>query len=274
MKNTFLKKHLPLTKDARGIITHSHFSLREPTELEMKALGDDVPLGTVVGYASTSGIDSYDHIVVNGAFTESIAKRGLTGPKGVKLLLGHDMNKLAGVIHKLEQRPEGLWIHAQLNLNVSYVKDAYEAAKMNGGLSFSVGFFLQDYSFKENDKKEEYVEITKGDLIEVSIVVLPANDNCVMTMIKSREAEDLADDPKPTETIAEFEKALIAMGLAKSRNDAKKITIAVKDCAAFAKGAAPVADQTTKPMAAETKKQLGNLSDTLSQLKKMIALEA
>ncbi len=35
-------------------------------------------------------VDSYGHSVRSGAFDRSIAKRGLTGPSGVKLLAGHE----------------------------------------------------------------------------------------------------------------------------------------------------------------------------------------
>src|SRR5262245_3262955 len=104
------------------------------------------PDGYVAGTASTSSIDTMNHKVLAGAFDDSIKRKGLTGPKGVKLLAFHRWNQPAGAIKQLATTPDGkLRIGAQLNLNVSYVKDLYETIKDNGGLSFSVGFRLQDY---------------------------------------------------------------------------------------------------------------------------------
>ena len=60
--------------------------------------------------------------------------------------------------------------------------------------------------------------ITKGDLLEVSIVLAPAQPDAVFDYIKG----------KPAETLAEFEKGLIANGWCNSRNQAQKIVEIVK----------------------------------------------
>lgn len=140
--------------------------------------------GFIAGWASTADLDSYDHIVENGAFADAIRKRGLTGPNGIKLLLGHNWNQLAGVISTLEYRVGGLWIEAQLNLDIGYVKDAYLAAKAIGGTNFSVGFVPQDYSWKETKGGKEYLNITRGDLFEVSVVPFPGNEAATMEVIR------------------------------------------------------------------------------------------
>ena len=191
------------------------------SDLELKALGDTKPDGYVAGWASTDGLDLYDHIVVGGAFQESMQERGLRGPRGIKLLLDHEWSKLAGEIVVLEYRGNRLWMEAQLNLAVSYVRDRYEMAKMLGGLSFSVGFMLQDYAIKSRDKME-YLEIQKGDLYEISIVPFPGNEEAEMTFIKSGEVA------APVATVAEFAKRLVSSGLVKSRNDAQRVIDMVK----------------------------------------------
>ena len=50
---------------------------------------DDKPDGFIAGYASTNHKDHADDVVVNGAFQESIDRKGLSGPDGIKLLLQH-----------------------------------------------------------------------------------------------------------------------------------------------------------------------------------------
>jgi HK97 family phage prohead protease len=178
----------------------------------------DAPEGYIVGTASTPSIDLHGHKVIAGAFDESIRTRGLHGPKRVKLLAFHDMDKVAGTIKRLETVQDRLRIETQLNLNVSYVKDVYEVSKMDGGLSFSVGFRMvkDGYRFldEEEEKKEGYwLEITKGDLLEVSVVAFPAQPDATMDFVKDIKIDD----------IAAFEKKLRDEGIAKSRNEAHSI---------------------------------------------------
>jgi HK97 family phage prohead protease len=207
------------------------------TEAELKALGDDIPEGYIAGWASTSDLDSYRDVVIPGAFDASIAARGLSGPKGIKLLLNHDWSKVAGAIKVLETRNGRLWIEAQLNLAISYSKDAHEAIKSAGGLSFSVGFFLQEYNIRQDAHGRDYFELVKGDLFEVSVVPFPANEEATMEFYKSAEivlhemGVDTVGEEEIPATLAEFEKMLVSTGLAKSRNDARLITLEVKQCA-------------------------------------------
>lgn len=225
----YLEKHAPAEKRSlpRSTFAMLKFMPANEDELKALALAGDVPEGYVAGWASTPDLDSYHHVVATGAFDSSITKRGLSGPKSIKLLVGHDWDKVAGVVKVLETRAGKLWIEAQLNMNISYARDAYEACKMSGGLNFSVGFMLQDYSFKEDDDKEEYLYIERGDLFEVSVVPFPGNEECTMDYVKS--AQNAADpNPPAVSTLAEFERSLLALGLVNSRNDARRITQAVK----------------------------------------------
>lgn len=205
----------------RGERQEALMKFRAATDAEIKELGDDLPEGFVAGFASTSDFDHYGHVVKDGAFAESIAEKGLTGPRGIKLLAQHQADKPAGKITKLEYRSGGLWIEAQLNLAISYVKDLYEAAKMQGGLSFSVGFFLDEAEEVFKNNKFDHLLIKKGELIEVSVVTFPGNDAAEMTFIKSAEGMEF-------KKLSDFERALVASGIAKSRNDAERLTRMVK----------------------------------------------
>lgn len=216
----FLTKEAPAIPE-RGDRQEMAVKFRPATEAEIKAIGEDLPDGYVAGWASTSDLDHYRHIVENGAFEESIAEKGLNGPRGIKLLAQHKADKIAGKIVKLEYRPQGLWIEAQLNLNISYVRDLYEAAKMQGGLSFSVGFFLEDYEVVYKDDEYDHLRIYKGELIEVSVVTFPGNDAAEMTFIKSTDGVHF-------KKLSDFERALVASGVAKSRNEAERLTKLVK----------------------------------------------
>lgn len=184
------------------------------------AAADGATEGFIAGVASSPTIDAYGHKVAARAFDDSIRAKGLAGPKGVKLLAYHDWGKPAGLIQRLETVGEDLKIEAQLNMKITYVRDMYEAAKQNGGLNFSVGFMLEDFEWIEDNSPggNEYLLIKKGDLMEVSIVCFPACRDATMDYIKNG----------PINTLAEFERALVANGLCKSRNEANRLTRAVK----------------------------------------------
>ena len=112
----------------------------------------DVKDGFISGVASTPSTDAFGHSVCAGAFDRSIKAKGLGGPKGVKLLAGHDWAKLIGVITRLE---DALRIEAQLNLDIGYVRDLHSSIVHNGGLSFSVGFAPEDFGGAVGDEQPD-----------------------------------------------------------------------------------------------------------------------
>lgn len=154
-------------------------------------------VGSVAGWATTAMPDQVNDIIAHGAFAESITEKGITGPAGIQFLIGHDWDKPAGVITKLEYRPKGLWIEADLDLNISWAKDMYYAAKSRGGLSFSVGFRAQTYYWYENeDDGEEYFIIQKAMLREVSVVANPCNVDAIMEWVKSEDSAQIEPEEK------------------------------------------------------------------------------
>lgn len=174
--------------------------------------------GYIKGVASTPKTDLMGHKVLAGAFDKSIRKNGLNGPSGIKLLNHHNMRQVAGNITALKTISDELRIEAQMFLDVSYVKDLYLVAKQVGGLNFSVGFELEEFSFVDGDKSKdgEYLVIKQGNLVEVSVVTFPAQPEATMDFIKSHE------------TMAEFEKALVAKGFCQSRNEAHRLASYIK----------------------------------------------
>ena len=209
----FSMKHGPIKGFQKAGIKFSGLDF-----LKEKMAPADAPDGYIAGWASTPDLDHYDDIIRSGSFDESIKERGLIGPEGVKLLIQHNSSKPAGVIDVLENRDGKLWMEARLNLEISYVKDYYEAAKMNGGMNFSVGFYTEIVQY---DQENDIREIIKGDLIEVSLVTFPGNRNAHMTQIKSAPEEEF-------KTLSAFEKALVADQLVETRNAANTITRMIK----------------------------------------------
>ncbi|WP_290772726.1 HK97 family phage prohead protease [Hoeflea sp.] len=63
---------------------------------------------------------------------------------------------------------------------ISYAKDVAAAVGSIGGLSFSVGFYLQSADIDEDANGREYLIITEGELEEISAVVFPGNSDATM----------------------------------------------------------------------------------------------
>ena len=179
-----------------------------------------IPEGYIAGIASTASTDRHGHKVMAKAFDASIKQKGLAGPSGVQLLIGHDWNKVGGKIKKLETVNDNLLLEGQLYLDVGYVKDIHTVLKHNGGLNFSVGFTLEEFHFNDAMENEDdpWLIVTKGDLMEVSIVTFPSQKDAVMTFVKMASTEAELD------TVTDFEKALVADGVCESRSQAHRLT--------------------------------------------------
>src|SRR4029077_3753946 len=96
--------------------------LQHDMSFETRAVTEK-PDGFIAGVASSPTIDAYGHVVVPGAFSASIKKKGFGGPGGVLLLAHHDPEKPMGVIRKLETVGKNLEIEAELALKSSRVRD-------------------------------------------------------------------------------------------------------------------------------------------------------
>ena len=233
----------------------------DTSDVAKKLMGDTFPAGYIAGWASTPDLDHYGDIIRSGAFDESISERGLSGPEGVKLLIQHDAGKPAGTIEVLESRDGKLWMEARLNLDISYVKDYYEAAKMNGGMNFSVGFYIKD---GEYDEEHDIRQITDGDLIEVSLVTFPGNRHAHMLHVK-----DAPDEPLTFTTLSAFEKALVADQLVETRNAANAITRMIKrNGHLFAPATAADTQESPDESLKDIRKSIGGLRDALTPKEK------
>jgi HK97 family phage prohead protease len=160
--------------------------------LDLKGVTD---AGLFEGYASTFGDrDLGGDIVVAGAMTKSIKARGA---KGVRMFADHDSRKRIGVWTDLIEDEKGLFVKGRLLLEKQDGKDAYVDLKEGALDGMSIGFRTKADSYDGRRKARMLKEI---DLMEISLVSFPMNENARVTGVKS------ADD---MQTIREFEEALI-----------------------------------------------------------------
>lgn len=147
--------------------------------------------GKVCDYNS---VDSYGTRFQFGCFKKTLEERFIKNKK-IKLLFNHDFESLPlGTILKLEERKDGLFFEAKLDLNIERSRDIYSLLKSGALNTMSFGF--RPISSKMDNDVEVFTEVRLG---EISIVLFEANENA--TIEEVRKIEELK-----VETMKEEEK--------------------------------------------------------------------
>lgn len=144
---------------------------------EVKAVDE---AGNFEGYASVfNNIDLGDDIIIPGAFT----KVKTTRQGRLKLALFHDLTRLVGSAEYM-QDDHGLFLKGQINLKVSYARDAYELMKDGTLDSMSIGFNTITEAYEQRSGRNVRV-IKEAELWEASIVPFGMNPEAQVMNVKS-----------------------------------------------------------------------------------------
>lgn len=184
--------------DPRAVV---HFMKLHCKGFKVETKADGTESVKIVGWASTPHLDRHDDIVEPSAFASSIA----TFMKNPRLLLRHWDEKNIGNVTMCEIRDQGtdeergLWVEAEVLLNVD---DCMTLIKNKQLGTLSIGFRVKEAEYRllgdETGPTREIRVITDLDLLEISVVDIPANPNAVFNPVKSiaaffaavRKAED------------------------------------------------------------------------------------
>ncbi len=160
-------------------------------DFELKALNDD---GSFDGYGSVFGVkDSYDEIVEQGAFAESLAAHRSKGTMPA-LLWQHRSGEPIGVYTEMAEDGIGLKVSGQLALKTSRGAEAYELLKMKAISGLSIGFVTREDSY---DRVTRIRTLKRVDIWECSLVTFPANDSARVQGVKNIELiESIRDAEK------------------------------------------------------------------------------
>lgn len=178
------------TKDADAITTKD-----AGASLSEDAVTDG---GTVCGYASTwdREPDTYGEVVTKGAFAESLAHWSQLNEDGryIPLLFAHDRKDPKHNIGRVKLAREderGLYIEAEFdpeNEKAQYVRKLVKEGRL---YQFSIGYRTRDVAEATIDGM--YVrELRKLDLLEVSLVQVPANQHAEVTEVKDGDVQTKA----------------------------------------------------------------------------------
>ena len=147
---------------------------------DLASSSDSIDSIFIEGYASTCDLDRTGDVVSATAW-----KAGLTNYlKNPIILAFHDHDDPVGrmVEHKVDSK--GLWIKAR----ISAAAEIFNLVKDNVLTAFSIGFKVMD---AEYDSESEIFVIKEVELVEISIVSIPCNQNTIFSLAKAFDnAED------------------------------------------------------------------------------------
>lgn len=160
------------------------------------------------GYGSVFGnVDSYNEIVAQGAFADSIKDIKASG-RPLPVLWNHNSDEPIGKYLDLVEDERGLKVRGQLLTgSVSRAKEI--ASMIEAGIisGLSIGYYVKGYTI---DEETRIWTLTKLKLREISVVTFPANDEARIETVKAK----LAAGGQLTQR--EFEKILRDVGFSKT----------------------------------------------------------
>jgi len=194
--------------------------------------------GIVEGYASTFDRepDSYGDVIAKGAFARTLDEWRAKGEGGlaIPLLYGHntdDPMHNIGRVTEAHEDDKGLFVHAEFDADNEYAQYARKLVNEGRLYQFSFAYSIRDAMEVELDDGARAYELRDLDLYEVSLVQIPANQNAVVTGVKSEpqtielhpRIEGLTDEQRKefTKAIAEATHNGLEIGLKAGRRNSK-----------------------------------------------------
>lgn len=137
-------------------------------ELADLKFASDSKARTFSGYASVfGGVDSYGDTIVRGAYKDTLIKR----PRPM-MFYGHNPGRVIGKWTKAVEDEKGLYVEGELTPGHSDAEDVYASLKHGAISGLSIGY----YPVKAEDTATGRL-LKEIDLIEVSVVSMPADDS-------------------------------------------------------------------------------------------------
>lgn len=137
--------------------------------------------GEVEGYGSTFGnIDFGGDVMVPGAFRKSLEDRGRAG-KPIPMLWQHDTREPVGLWSEYREDDKGLYLSGRILVDTTKGRDAIVFAKNKVVTGLSIGFVTKD---ADEDMTTGIRRLKEVDLMEVSLVTFPMNDQAGLTGAK------------------------------------------------------------------------------------------
>ena len=215
---------------------------------EIKAGKDDDGSMTFSGYgAYFNNIDSYGDIIVPGAFKNAVNYAKRTGDYPALMVQhGADGYTPVGIFTKMAEDENGLYVEGKL-ADTERGREYYTLMKMEPRPAIkgmSIGYFTRKAEYPSEENRKSFPKgctrkILDVELVEISLVTVPANKKATITGVKSEFI------------VRDAEKALKEAGY--SASEAKTIISIIKSTIADDENP-PATIETREEMAVETPK--------------------
>lgn len=150
-------------------------------DLEVKGVSDNKTL-KIAGYANTSDKDRSGDIVLAEAWAKGVDNFR----RNPILLYQHDHAKPIGKVNNITVDKKGIFVEASVS-DAAETQHGVKTLIKDGVLkSFSVGFRVKDADY---DKRSDSFIIKDVELLEISVVSVPANQNSLFSIRKSFESD-------------------------------------------------------------------------------------
>lgn len=163
------------------------------------------------GYANTfDNLDRAGDITMRGAFLKSLQKHLVKGTKPV-MLAHHDHSRPIGVWEVMVEDEKGLYVEGRLTKGVRDADEAYALLKDGALDAMSIGYRVIR---EEYDRKSGANLLHEVELHEISLVSIPANQESLITAVKSgHDIRSLEKNLRDAGLSRREAKALLSKGL-------------------------------------------------------------
>lgn len=154
----------------------------------VKAAGEDgADEGVFEAIVSVFGnVDTYGDKVMRGAFAETLAEWKASGDPIPVLWshMSHDPDYHIGEVLEAEEREEGLWVKARIDLDEPKSRKVYKLLKGRRVTQFSFAYDVLDGAMAKSDGESVY-ELRKLKLYEVGPCLIGVNQQTELLAVKA-----------------------------------------------------------------------------------------
>ncbi|MGY4902562.1 HK97 family phage prohead protease [Streptomyces sp. 900116325] len=211
--------------------------------VRIKAAGENegTEEGVFEAIVAAYNLDSVGDKITPGAFAETLATWKSTGDPIPVLWshMSHDPDYHIGEVLEAEERPEGLWVKARIDLDEgSKAAQVYKLLKGKRVTQFSFAYDVEEGAWVDEKDGEGYYELRKLKLYEVGPTLIGANQSTELLDVKSASNPNLRIDlhnASHAEADALRDAAEVALGMKAGRTLSQKNEERVKEIARLAK---------------------------------------
>lgn len=212
----------------------------------------------IEGYASTTSLDRSSDVIQSTAWNKSGGLRNFQ--QNPILLFNHNYDKPVGKVTEIITDAKGLKIKGIISKSAG---DVYNLVKEGVLSTFSVGFMIKDADY---DKDVEGLIIKDAELLEISVVSVPCNQDATFSVAKSfddhndyltfRKQFETVSEPMPSADTGSKSKDAVASRNKKMDDQTNEAIQKAVESALAANKAAEVAAAAEKAAAAEAEAKI------------------